>query len=486
MAQYRLSELDLSTRLQLTAEMVLGVQERGWGRASQLAQQYGVSRTLLYEWRAKALQSLSDILQPHGPGPRPLKQSLEISDSFIQRAIALWPMLTGSVRGIQTGLELLLGVERSVGYISQTLQAAGQKAATYNQAVVIPLPVLAEADEIFQGRRPCLTVVDGRSFLALNLSPAESRDATQWGVTFLDLAERGIQFHDLVSDGAKGIRAGIQQAQLGIPVRPDLFHLLQAAQPITRRLERDAYQAIEVVERVRRAEREALADQRRPGRPLKVEHSLAEALRQETQAITQFDLWCWLLHEARLALEPIQPGYRLGSTQTARDTLQAVVALMKQVGHQDVTAFGETLLAHLEDLVAPLAGLEQTLSPWRANLSAADEALILWYTQQRSSLTMSVAEAFSPTLQAAALAFVEALTLFHRASSLAESLHSWLRPHLQIHRGMPAWLAPLLQLFWNHHRFQRGKRAGNTPLELAGVIDAPTLAAVLDHLFMEA
>jgi hypothetical protein len=159
---------------------------------------------------------------------------------------------------------------------------------------------------------------------------------------------------------------------------------------------------------------------------------------------------------------------------------------MKQVGPKDVIAFAETLLAHLEDLVAPLAWLEQTLSPWRANLSAADETIILWYDQHRASLTISVTEAFPPALQAAALAFVEALTLFHRASSLAESLHSWLRPHLQIHRGMPAWLGPLLQLFWNHHRFQRGKRAGNTPLELAGVIDAPALAAVLDHLFMEA
>lgn len=485
MAQYRIVELDLSTRVQITAEMVLSAQERGWGRASQLAQQYGVSRALLYEWRDKALQSLQEILQAHCPGPRPFQQTIEVSSQFIERAIAVWPMLTGSVRGIQTGLDLLLGIERSIGYISQTLQAAGQKAAAYNQALVIPLPVLAEADEIFQGRRPCLTVVDGRSFLALNLTLAEARDATHWGLTFLELAERGIQFHDLASDGAKGIRAGAQAAQLGVPLRPDLFHLLQAAQPITRRLEQAAYQAMDTVERVRQAEREAAAPSRRPGRPRKVDRSLAEALRQEAQAMTQFDLWQWLLHEARLALEPIQAGYRLWGAQPARETLHAVVSLMKQVGHKDVSAFAEKLLAHLEDLVAPLDWLEQTLSAWRPNLLADDEAFILWYCRQRHTLAMSIAEAFPPTLQATALAFVEAFALFHRASSLAESLHSWLRPHLQIHRGMPAWLGPLLQLFWNHHRFQRGQRAGNTPLELAGVMEAPTLAAVLDHLFME-
>jgi hypothetical protein len=54
---------------------------------------------------------------------------------------------------------------------------------------------------------------------------------------------------------------------------------------------------------------------------------------------------------------------------------------------------------------------------------------------------------------------------------------------LQIHRGVSKWLLPLLQLFWNHHEFERGKRAGHSPLELAGVQDAPSLAEVLDQLF---
>ncbi len=35
--------------------MLVPAQERGWGRASELAQQHGISRTLLYDWRDKAL-----------------------------------------------------------------------------------------------------------------------------------------------------------------------------------------------------------------------------------------------------------------------------------------------------------------------------------------------------------------------------------------------------------------------------------------------
>jgi hypothetical protein len=55
------------------------------------------------------------------------------------------------------------------------------------------------------------------------------------------------------------------------------------------------------------------------------------------------------------------------------------------------------------------------------------------------------------------------LDLFHRSSSLAESLHSWLRPYLQIHRGMPQWLFPLLQLFWNYHEFEQGNVPAAAP-----------------------
>jgi len=94
-------------------------------------------------------------------------------------------------------------------------------------------------------------------------------------------------------------------------------------------------------------------------------------------------------------------------------------------------------------------------------------------------------EDFPPQWRKTATAIWDALSLFHRSSSLAESLHSWLRPYLSIHRGMPDWLLPLLQLFWNHHIFTRGKRAGQSPLQLAGVEKVPSLASVFGNLFSE-
>lgn len=482
MARYRTPEVGLSTRLEIVLEMLRPRSEGSWGRVSQLAETHKLSRTRLYELRKRAQAALIEVLKPQQPGPQPKQQTLVVDEPLVNRMITILPMLTGSIRNIQLGLELLLGVHRSLGYISQTLQQAGAAAKAYQQTLSLPQPVLAEADEIFQGRRPCLSVVDGRSLLVLSLTPADSRDATSWGVSLLELVERGIKLHDLVSDGAAGLRAGLHEAGLDIPLRADLFHLVRHARRIRQRLERAAVKAIASAERVRRAEREAKAVSRRRGAPLKVSLTRDEAESQEKDAIDRYDLWCWLFSEARAALEPITAEGRLSNSCSARATLQSAAELMLELGHDEVSAFGRSLLEQQEALLAPLAWLDAQLAPWRQALVPAEEQLIVWAWRHRELLSLDLEADFPAPLRPAARAIGQALSWFHRASSLVEALHSWLRPHLQLHRGMPSWLFPLLQLFWNHHRFQRGKRSGHSPLELAGVEKAPSLAEVIDWL----
>ena len=224
MAEYRIPDFTLEQRIDAALEMIVPLPEREWGRVTELAEQHGVSRTILYEIRDRARQALVKVLSPRDVGRPVQSTTLMVDKSLIDRTIAVWPMLTGTVRGIQQGLELILNVGRSVGYISQRLTAAGEQATAYNVGVTIPFPILGEADEIFQGRQPCLTVVDGRSFLVVNLTPAESRDGTTWGVTFLDLKARGIQFQDLASDGGTGLLAGVREAKLAIPLL-SLIHI---------------------------------------------------------------------------------------------------------------------------------------------------------------------------------------------------------------------------------------------------------------------
>ena len=482
MPQYSRPDIDLSTRTALAIEMLTPIPERPWGWVTQMAQTCGVSRTLLYKIRDHAREALSAALAPHQAGPQPQPKDLVLDPSFLRRTITVSAMLKGSVRDIQQGLALILGVSRSMGYISQVLQEAGRAAQEHNTTLTLPLPVLGEADEIFQGRRPCLTVVDGRSFLVLHLSPADHRDATTWGVTFLDLLERGIHFQDLASDGGKGIRAGAREAQLLIPRRPDLFHLLREAYGLGQPLERAAYRAIQWAERARRAEQEAQTPRRRRGRRLKVVLTSAQVQQREEQAVALYDLFTWLVKELRRGLEPLTSEGRLTTAVQATATVETVVELLQQLHHQGISAWARKLQDHVEELLAPLLWLEQSLSSWRQTVDADTEAFIGWTWLHRQELAVEVAKDFPESVQPVVRAFWEALSVFHRSSSLAESLHSWLRPYLEIHRGMPRWLTPLLQVFWNHHPFQRGKRAGHSPLQLAGVAEAPSLSEVFDRL----
>jgi hypothetical protein len=134
MTYYRTHPLYLSTRMTLAIEMLLPIPSRPWGHVTHLASQYGVSRQWMYELRNRASLALCEALRPRQPGPQPEAETLIIDRPFVQRAITILPLLSGTVRGILKGLSLLFGVHRSVGHISETLQQAGQIAAEMNAA----------------------------------------------------------------------------------------------------------------------------------------------------------------------------------------------------------------------------------------------------------------------------------------------------------------------------------------------------------------
>jgi hypothetical protein len=478
MSHYRLEHIDLSTRIELGMQML--APSRSWGQVSTLAKKYGVSRKFLYQLNTTMREALEAALQAKPAGRKPKVESVMIDQAFLNRAmLVLATVVPGTVRTIQLVLELLFDEHKSIGVISETLQAFGEAAQDYNATLRTALPMLGEADEIFQGKQPCLTVVDGRSFLVLNLSAEQSRDATTWGVTLLELLERGFQFHDLSSDGAKGITAGMRDAKLDAPHRPDLFHLLRKGHRITRRLETDACQAMERTEKAHRAQLKASSSRCRTksGRM-----SYAKAQAKEQQAIELFDCWEWLFGEIRYALRPFNAEGECQTVTQARHTIETAVELLSELGSGKVKAFAQRqILKHLDELLAPLAWLEQSLALQAEHLDSKTMAFIVWAWMHQRQLEITVDD-LDPSLHKAAQTIWSTLDLFHRASSLSESLHSWLRPHLQVHRGMPDWLLPLLQLFWNHHPFQRGKRKGKSPVQWADVEQACSLSQVLDRL----
>ena len=154
---------------------------------------------------------------------------------------------------------------------------------------------------------------------------------------------------------AQGCGQVVREAELAIPLRPDLFHILQDAHRLTRRLEGAAYKAIENAERARRADLEARGIIRRRGRRLKIS-TVAPGGGRESKTIEIFDNWWWLLSEVRLALEPITPAHGIVSVAETRTTVETTVALLKELNHLDITAFADDLQEKIPELLAPRSG----------------------------------------------------------------------------------------------------------------------------------
>ena len=58
-------------------------------------------------------------------------------------------------------------------------------------------------------------------------------------------------------------------------------------------------------------------------------------------------------------------------------TAETAFQLLTMLSHKDVTALAGKLANHLEELLTPLAWLEEHLAPWRKELDADTEELIM-------------------------------------------------------------------------------------------------------------
>jgi len=85
----------------------------------------------------------------------------------------------------------ILDVDCSVGYISGVLKSAEERAAKVNATFVPCHGLTVAADEIFDGKRPHLVMVEPDSLFILELNCQDHRDALTWGVTFLSVSRTG-------------------------------------------------------------------------------------------------------------------------------------------------------------------------------------------------------------------------------------------------------------------------------------------------------
>jgi len=445
-----------------------------YGKMTEIARSYQISRTFLYQLIFMAHLQLevlfSDETHRAPADPRPLEP------------LILLLRLEGkcSLGSIASILQALDYHPNSVGYLSQFFQQHGQ-ALPSTLSTGSPKCVFYLSDELFALQAPILITIDAHSTAILRIELAGDRSAETWCAHFETLEDHSFCCLGLASDRGQGLVAGYQAAfETGVWVS-DQFHEFRALYQLLHQWERKAYAAMgkeyEAAHKFDQARSESQLEKRL--------RQYEEAHQACQRAITRYDQLALLLHLLQETLYLCSPEGRLRTVDGVRAELTVLFTWMEAMNEPALTRTLKPLRQHLDDLVVPFEQVEAIQAELAAVVPspALDFLVRAWhhdhlvyqtrsqqkrYHQHESEERLAVAEgllgdAFEPLKT---LVF-DRLDSVIRASSLVEMVNSLIRPYLHSCKGqITQETLNLIMFYHNHHRYQSGKRKGKAPLEL--------------------
>jgi hypothetical protein len=504
----------LADVLFIGAVMAIPSHRRPWGAVTWLADVFSLSRVSVYALRDRLQERLLGTTQPAALLAAPTESesghTVSVTSNRLARTVlaATFPGNV-SIRPLQVIMQEAFDQQRSVGWISQWRLLAGRRAGEkLRQIDTSPLgPVVVLRDETFFQGYPILLVVDPVSTTILFAQVCADRQADTWGVALLMAQERGAVIAGLVEDtpalapersaGASVARFYAKSQQLAdmeqVAVQKDSWHLQREGSRVRLFLEKAAYRAMGQVRQVEKRLAKAWDD------TLFEQHFLP-AVWQEEQAIAHHDAFAgWLGHLCD-AFELVD--WRSGEIRdpaTATWLLEEALAALTSIDQPRVQGFVKTLRNHQQHLLTALTWLETALSGFRRAVAEhlpdledqkrfertvarhwrLRQALINGHRLLRPQAAQAQADLNSLIADAAASArlaarLLQILDSTTRTSSLIECINGLLKSFLNNRQCFhdQETLQAYLDLFvlWHNMRpYQRGKRQGQSPYQIAGI-----------------
>jgi hypothetical protein len=468
----RRSDLEPQTRIDIVR---LAWQGQGiYGKLTQLAREYHISRTFLYQMTWAAYHQLEilfsgskDLAQDPQPLLEPLMLLLRLEG-------------TCSIPSLSSILTYFQYQPNSVGYLSERFQTYG-RALPSTLSMTESTVVFYLSDEIFARHQPILVTIEAQSTAILKIQLASDRSAQTWKAHFDDLGEHRFHSIGMASDRGVGLVAGYQSACPDARWVCDRFHEFQDLFDRRQQLERKAYAAIakeaEAATTFHNAKSEAHLHKRLQ-RYDQAHHACEHAM-------TRYDQLDLLLHLLREALHLCSPFGRLRTAQGVRAELTSLLSLIEEIEDAVLPKLLKSLRSHLDDIVAPfeqaasihaelLALLPQpildalVLAWHHEHLSHQSKAQQKRYHQHESQQWLDFSEGLLHTRFASFKALVfEKLDAIVQSSSLVEMVNSFIRPYLNSSKGhITQETLNLIMFYHNHRRYKSGKRQGKAPIEL--------------------
>ena len=204
---------------------------------TQIAQEYHISRTFLYQLTWAAQHHLEDLFSD----PQHL---VEAPESLLEPLILLL-RLEGkcSIPSISSILKHFAYQPNSVGYLSHYLQDYGRYVPS-TLSMAQTKVVFYLSDELFAIGVPILGTIEAQSTTILKIQLASDRSAQTWQAHFEDLGRHLFHSIGMASDRGVGLVAAYQAACQDGRWVCDQFHEFHDLFHRCHQLERKAYGAI--------------------------------------------------------------------------------------------------------------------------------------------------------------------------------------------------------------------------------------------------
>ena len=511
-------DITLCDRLFISAVVNIPRPQRPWGAITWLAGVYRISRETVYTigergreafllrtgsprrelapWNKTSSTGLAlpAPTTPSGPSGAP---TLTVTDNRLKRTI-LTLLLPGGVttRPMQDCLEAAFDHSPSVGFLSELINEAGRRAGEILDKIDFsPLgDVILARDETFFDDFAFLLSVEPRCQVIVSGYVEEGCDAEHWGVALqIDHRTRGLRIVGLAEDAARYYPASLEEAELSVPIQKDVWHPMAKAFQTVVDLERVALKALERAEKLEKPLHEQPWDDGRFEAWVEASDT-AEAL---VEMSAELRFWRSCLCDA-LEIVDWRSG-EIRDREINQWLLDETIQGLRQLDHLRIRALLTYLEAQREELLTFLDWLEVRLFPWQRRLvrtlpDARERRFFQRVVARAWRLSRAVVNGHTNFRQAAEeaqallvdlIADDEALhrlaeelsTILEgviRTGCAAETAGSILKPYLWVKRSFQSRetaqnFLNLFMLWFNMHPFKRGKRAGKSPFQWAGI-----------------
>lgn len=468
----RRHDLDPQTRINIVKDVWL--HQGLYGKMTQIAQEYHISRTFLYQLSWAAQHHLEDLFSDPSHLIKP-------PDCLLEPWILLL-RLEGqcSIPSMSSIFKHFDSQPNSVGYLSQYLQDYG-RCVPSTLSMPHPKVVFYLSDEIFAIRAPILVTIDAQSTAILKIELASDRCAKTWETHFQDLGAHRFHSLGMASDRGVGLKAGYQAACTEGFWVCDQFHEFQDLFNRCHHLERKAYSAIgKEVEAA-----ETFANAKSEGNLQKRLEQYEQARQACEHAIERYDQLNLLLGMLSETLYLCSNLGQLRTVEGVRSDLTVILSLMEDINDEKLPKLLNPIRAHMDDILVPFRQVERIHTDLLEVMpeEIVDALALAWhhdhlfyqsrgkkkhYHRRESDDWLNFSEGLLDDRfdELKALVF-EKLDSIVKASSLVEMVNSLIRPYLNSCKGqITQETLNLIMFYHNHHRYKSGRRQGKAPIEL--------------------